>query len=91
MHPTGKRVLIIRKNGEYLVGVPYSDTTFLRWSTSPYDAYRMERRRIAKRIADRVGGEMPFIYKSIDKKDFSIVKNLFSTKQVSWSRLLCNL
>ena len=58
MLPTGKRVLIIQKNGEYLVGVPYSDTTFLRWSTSPYDAYRMDRRRIAKRIAERVGGNV---------------------------------
>ena len=56
MHTTGKRVLIIQKCNEYLVGVPYSDTTFLRWSTSPYDAYRMERRRIAKRVAERVGG-----------------------------------
>ena len=47
---------VIRKDGEYLVGVPYTDTLITRWSTSPYDVVRLHRRTIAKRIADRVGG-----------------------------------
>ena len=48
--------VIIRKNGEYLVALPYSDTLMIRWSTSPYDAARLHRRSTAKKVADRVGG-----------------------------------
>ena len=47
---------VIRKDGEYLVGVPYTDTLMIRWSTSPYDGVRLHRRSTAKKIADRVGG-----------------------------------
>lgn len=49
-------VLLIRKNGEYLVALPYSDTFFIRWSTSPYDGARLHRRSTAKKVANRVGG-----------------------------------
>ena len=51
-----EKVLIIRKNGEYLVGLPYSDTLMIRWSTSPWDGVRLHRRSTAKKVADRVGG-----------------------------------
>ena len=51
-----KNVLIIRKNNEYLVALPYSDTLMIRWSTSPYDGAQLHRRSTAKKIADRVGG-----------------------------------
>lgn len=51
-----ENVLIIRKNGEYLVALPYSDTLFVRWSNSPYDGARLHRRSTAKKVADRVGG-----------------------------------
>lgn len=51
-----ERVFVIRKNGEYLVALPYSDTLFIRWSNSPYDGARIHRRRTAKTVADRVGG-----------------------------------
>ena len=47
---------VIRKNGEYLVGIPYTDTLMIRWSISPYDGIRIHRRSTAKRIANRVGG-----------------------------------
>ena len=49
-------VFVIRKNGEYLVALPYSDTLMIRWSTSPYDGARLHRRSTAKKVADRVGG-----------------------------------
>jgi len=49
-------VLVIRKNGEYLVALPYSDTLMIRWSKSPYDGARLHRRSTAKKVADRVGG-----------------------------------
>ena len=49
-------VFVIRKNGEYLVALPYSDTLMIRWSTSPYDGARLHRRSTAKKIAARVGG-----------------------------------
>lgn len=49
-------VFVIRKNGEYLVALPYSDTLMIRWSTSPYDGARLHRRSTARKVADRVGG-----------------------------------
>ena len=49
--------IIIRKDGEYLVGtICYS--TDLRWSGSPYDAWRTRRKEDAQRVAGKVGGEM---------------------------------
>ena len=49
--------LIIRKDGEYLVGtICYS--TDLRWSCSPYDAWRTRRKEDAERVAGKVGGKM---------------------------------
>lgn len=49
---------IIVKNGEYLVSVPYSDTLFVRWSNSKFDAARFWRRSTALKIANRVGGRV---------------------------------
>lgn len=49
-------VFLIRKNGEYLVALPYSDTLFIRWSTSRFDGVRIHRRSTAKKVAERVGG-----------------------------------
>ena len=47
--------LIIRKNSEYLVGtVMYS--TDLRWSSSPYDAWKTRDRDKAEDIARKSGG-----------------------------------
>ena len=52
-----KTCIIIRKDGEYLVGtILYS--TDLRWSGSPYDAWRTRRKEDAKRVARKVDGEM---------------------------------
>ena len=52
-----KTCIIIRKDGEYLVGtILYS--TDLRWSGSPYDAWRTRKREDAERVAGKVGGEM---------------------------------
>ena len=49
--------IIIRKDGEYLVGaILYS--TDLRWSWSPYDAWRTRRKEDAERVARKVGGEL---------------------------------
>ena len=49
--------IIIRKDGEYLVGtILYS--TDLRWSQSPYDAWKTRRKEDAERVAGKVGGEM---------------------------------
>jgi hypothetical protein len=50
-----KTCLIIRKNGEYLVGtILYSKD--LRWSNSPYDAWRTRDRNKAEEYARRTGG-----------------------------------
>jgi hypothetical protein len=49
--------IIIRKDGEYLVGtILYS--TDLRWSWSAYDAWKTRRKEDAERVAGKVGGEM---------------------------------
>ena len=49
--------VIIRKDGEYLVGtILYS--TDLCWSQSPYDAWKTQRKEDAERVAGKVGGEM---------------------------------
>ena len=47
--------LIIRRNGEYLVGRELYDGP-LRWSGSKYDAYRTRDREKARRIARITGG-----------------------------------
>lgn len=49
--------LIIRKGPEYLVGtIVYS--TDLRWSISPWDAWRTRNRNDAERVARATGGEV---------------------------------
>ena len=49
--------IIIRKDGEYLVGTILGSTD-LRWSQSPYDAWKTRRKEDAERVAGKVGGEM---------------------------------
>ena len=52
-----KTCIVIRKNGEYLVGtICYSAE--LRWSASIYDAWRTRDREKAGEIARRTGGIM---------------------------------
>lgn len=52
-----KTCIIIRKNGEYLVGyVLWSED--LRWSDSPYDAWKTRDREKAAEVARKVGGVM---------------------------------
>ena len=52
-----KTCIIIRRNGEYLVGtVLYS--TDLRWSGSPYDAWRTRNIEKARDVARKTGGVM---------------------------------
>lgn len=52
-----KTCIIIRKDGEFLVGTILFSTD-LRWSTSPYDAWSTRRKEDAERVAGAVGGEM---------------------------------
>lgn len=50
-------VLIIKRGAEYLVGrIPYSME--LRWSRSPYDAWKTRERETAAKVARRVGGDL---------------------------------
>ena len=52
-----KTCIIIRKNSEFLVGyIVYSDE--LRWSVSPYDAWKTRERETASTVARRVGGDL---------------------------------
>ena len=52
-----KTCIIIRKNSEYLVGyIVY--TKELRWSNSPYDAWKTRDREKAAEVARKVGGVM---------------------------------
>lgn len=47
--------LIIRKNGQYLVGKILWSTE-LRWSNSPHDAWRTRNRGKAEDLARKTGG-----------------------------------
>jgi len=49
--------IIIRRNGEYLVGRELHDGP-LKWSGSRWDAYRTRDREKARRIARKIGGTM---------------------------------
>lgn len=50
-----KTCIIIRKNGEYLVGyVLFSHD--LRWSDSPYDAWKTRNIEKARDVARKTGG-----------------------------------
>ena len=59
--------IIIRRNGEYLVGtILYSAD--LRWSGSPYDAWRTRDREKAARIARITGGVMVLFNPIVNQK-----------------------
>ena len=50
-------VVIIKRGAEFLVGrIPY--TTELRWSRSPYDAWKTRRKEAAQAVAHIVGGDL---------------------------------
>ena len=49
--------LIIRKGNEFLVGTVMG-TSELRWSRSPWDAWRTRIRAKAKSIAEKTGGNI---------------------------------
>jgi hypothetical protein len=49
--------IIIRKDGEYLVGT-ICFSTDLRWSWSAYDAWQTRRKEDAERVARATGGVM---------------------------------
>ncbi len=50
-------VLIIRKESMFLVGTIFH-TRELRWSDSPYDAWNTRSREKARKVAERIGGEI---------------------------------
>ena len=61
-----KTAIIIRKNGEYLVGKAlYSED--LRWSISPYDAWKTRNYQKARRVARATGGIMVLFNPVINK------------------------
>lgn len=49
--------LIIRKENEFLVGTILWSTD-LRWSLSPWDAWRTRDPGAARQVAEKVGGEI---------------------------------
>ena len=62
-----KTCIIIRKNGEYLVGyVLWSED--LRWSDSPYDAWNTRNREKAAEVARKVGGVMVLFNPIVNKR-----------------------
>ena len=59
--------IIIRKNGEYLVGT-ILNTSDLRWSSSPYEAWRTRDRDKAAKIARKTGGVMMLFNPIVNQK-----------------------
>ena len=52
-----KTCIVIRKNGDYLVGrIVFSDE--VRWSGSPYDAWKTRNMEAAREVARATGGIM---------------------------------
>lgn len=49
---------IVKKGHQYLVGRPYDDTSFVRFSTSPYDGYPFDDFLEAWHIARRMNGRV---------------------------------
>ena len=49
---------VIKKDGRYLVGCPYDDSCFLRWSDSPYDGYKSKNFDRTRRMAYLLGGKV---------------------------------
>lgn len=73
-----KTCIIIRKNGEYLVGtIMYSKD--LRWSISQYDAWRTRRKEDAERVARKVGGEMVLFNPIVNQ--MKVIKGNFSPER----------
>lgn len=52
-----KTGIIIRKDGEFLVGTILKSTD-LRWSSSPFDAWSTRNLGFAEMVAAMVGGEL---------------------------------
>ena len=48
---------VIEKDGRYLKAAPKGIYP-LRWTTSPWDAYKDRRRGFARKTAENVGGKM---------------------------------
>lgn len=46
---------VIKKGNLYLMGVPYDDSSFMRWTNSPYDGYRTKSFNTAIRVAKLTG------------------------------------
>ena len=62
-----KTCIIIRKNGEYLVGyIVFTDE--LRWSDSPYDAWKTRNKEKAAEVARKVGGVMVLFNPIVNQK-----------------------
>ena len=62
-----KTCIVIRKNGEYLVGVILYSTD-LRWSGSPYDAWKTRNKEKAAEVARKTGGIMVLFNPIVNQK-----------------------
>ena len=49
-----RTTIVIEKDGAFLVGFNF----FLRWSSSPFDAWHTRDKETAQKVADRIGGRM---------------------------------
>lgn len=49
---------IVQKGRLFLVGCPYDDTSYCRWSNSPYDGYQTEKFSKAIGVAKAIGGKV---------------------------------
>ena len=49
---------IVRRTGEYLVALAYTDSKTPRWSRSAWDAVRITTPEEARRLADYFGAEV---------------------------------
>ena len=54
---------IVQKGSEFLVGCPYDDSAYVRFSNSKYDGYQMKEFSIAIGVAKSIGGKVMVLNK----------------------------
>lgn len=49
---------IIRKGNDFLMGCPYDDSAYCRWSNSPYNGWQSKSFNTAIRVAGMLGAKV---------------------------------
>ena len=62
-------VYVIKKDGQYLVGCPYDDNCYCRYSINRYDSYKSKDFDRTRRMAYLLGGKVKRFNEVTGKED----------------------